>query len=236
MTPCAAAQRAALALVLLVPLRASALDVSDLERAPESDGWVLVRDQEGVKVWTRELEGSSIHGLRSDGIVDAPLARVAQVFFDHQRAPEWIDRMADEHVVRFEGDDAYIEYNRIKLPFPLSDRDYVTRVHLAVDPARQVVALTSSSIDAADLPSPCVRGTLQTAYLLSAVEGGARTRIQVLYLMDPNGFVPHWVVNLFQKSWPIATFRGIRRQLLRSDLREPPLPRFREVLRLLRGG
>ncbi|MBS2027006.1 MAG: hypothetical protein JST54_03795 [Deltaproteobacteria bacterium] len=222
-------------LVTLVAKPARAVDVAVFDAEPIAAGWEQVRDQDGVKVYTRKTEGTSLYALRSDGVVDAPLDKVAQVFFDHARTPEWIDRMADEHVVRFLGATEYVEYNRVNLPFPFSDRDYVTRVHVHVDTARNRLEMTSSSIDAPDLPSTCVRGSLETAYVLSSVDGGAHTRIQVLYLMDPNGALPHWVVNIFQKSWPLATFRGIRKQLLKPDLREPPLQQLRDVVSQLRA-
>lgn len=221
--------------VFAVAARAQALDVHILDGDPATDGWELVRDQEGVKVFTKDRPDSPVHGLRADGVVDAPLERVAQVFFDHARAPEWIDRMQDEHVVRFLGDADYVEYNRIALPFPLSDRDYVTQVHVAIDGDRRALAMTSASIEAPDIASPGVRGSLDTAYLLSSVDGGKRTRIQVLYFMNPNGYVPAWVVNLFQKSWPLATFRGIRKQLGRADLRDPPLAQLRKLVERMRA-
>src|SRR5947209_2497864 len=97
----------ALALVLacLVRSGAPALDVAVFERAPLADGWQQVRAEEGVKVYARAFEGTNIYGLRSDGVADAPVDRVAAVFFDHARAPESVDRMAEERVLRIIDDD-----------------------------------------------------------------------------------------------------------------------------------
>jgi hypothetical protein len=38
---------------------------------------------------------------------------------------------------------------------------------------------------------------------------------------DPKGWLPAWVVNLFQKDWARITIAGIRRQVKKPDLKAP---------------
>jgi hypothetical protein len=221
-------------LLLLLPLPARALDVGAFATAPEADSWELVHEEDGVKVFTKAIPGSPVYGLRTDGLIDAPIGKVAQVLFDHARAAEWVERLVEERLIRFEPDGDYLEYNHFRLPFPFTDRDYLTKVHLGVDGAKRTLSLTTHSVEDPAVPTKDnVRGGLQSVYLLESVEGGARTRLQVLYLMDPHGNVPAFVVNFFQKSWPVSTYQGIRKQARRNDLRTPE--RFRPVVVALGG-
>jgi hypothetical protein len=46
--------------------------------------------------------------------------------------------------------------------------------------------------------------------------------------LDPKGFIPSWIVNFFQKSWPLHTFEAIRIQAAKPDISMPD--EFRDVL------
>ncbi len=228
-------RRTALVLFALAwPAATQALDSAAFDISAEARGWQQVRDSDGVKIYTKAIPGSPVFGLRADGIIDAPVERVAMVMLNHDRAKEWVDRLVDEHVVKHAGPFEYEEYNHFKLPFPFSDRDYLTRVVMRVDPAATSLSLDSASVDDPDGPvADAVRGQIQSAYLLTPLEGKAKTRLQVLYLMDPKGSVPTWIVNIFEKDWPVSTYQGIRRQAKRPDLTEPE--RFKAVFDGLRG-
>ena len=63
--------------------------------APKEDGWEQVRDQDGVQVFTKAIPGSSVYGLRSTGLIDAPVVQVARLLLDSKHMAQWVERLAE---------------------------------------------------------------------------------------------------------------------------------------------
>src|SRR4051812_47309770 len=51
--------------------------------------WEKTGGSDGIETFKRDIPGSDIIAMRGQGIIDAPIGRVAQVIFDIPRSPEW---------------------------------------------------------------------------------------------------------------------------------------------------
>ncbi len=187
------------------------------------DGWEQIADKEGVQVYRKSVPKSPLKSMKGVGVVDAPVATVALVLLDDARAPEWVDSLAESRVVRTLSVHDYIEYNHIAMPAICRDREFVTHVMLSSDPARKVGIIKSEpGSDPSVPPHPKrIRGTLASYYELKAIDGGTRTLLSIELHSDPKGWLPAWVVNLFQKDWARITIAGIRKQVKKPDLKVP---------------
>lgn len=203
---------ARIATILLLPLAANAGD------------WTLIKEQDGIRAYKRDIPGSDIVAFKGEGLVEATPLKVASVLMDISRKLEWVDRILEARLVKQLGPLERVEYNRSHVPWPLSDRDFVFHALAKVEPDGAVVFELKSVEDAAEPPHKgLVRGRLvNSGYRLEPVEGGARTRITVEIQADPRGSVPKWIANLVQKKWPIKTILGIRSQSARADHTESP--------------
>lgn len=207
----------ALALLATRPVRAE----EPFPQPPEQHGWQLAKEVEAIRVWLKEEPGNPLYSLRSDGEIEAPLAQVMRVLLTHERAKEYVGRLLDEHVVRQTSAFDYVEFNGFDLPV-LSDRSFCTHVVIRVERDGAVV-LESHSIDDPLAPDEgYVRGEIHSLYRLTAIDGGRRTRLEVRMAMDPKGSIPLFIVRLFQKDWPAGVYQGIRKQVLKPDLTDPP--------------
>lgn len=200
---------------------------------PAAAGWEFLYEKEGIKVYRMHVEGSSVVAFKGEAELDAGPARVAGVLSDVPRKLEWVHAIREVRLVRQAGPLELVEYNRTHLPWPFSDRDFVFHAKAAVDKARGMVEFRLQSVDdPSEPPKPgLVRASLNEGlYLLQPLSGGARTRLTVQIHADPQGYVPKWLINLFQKKWPLRTISGIRRQLAKADVAE-----HREIAELLAG-
>jgi hypothetical protein len=153
-------------------------------------------------------------------MVDAPVRTVALVLLDDDRAPEWVDSLAEARVVRVLSPTEYVEYNHASMPLIVSDREFVNTVSMAADPAAKTVLIRSVPVEDASIPKTrIVRGLLDATYTLESVDG--RTRLTVEIASDPKGWLPAWLVNFFQKDWARNTIEGIRAQCRKKDLKPP---------------
>jgi hypothetical protein len=194
-----------------------------LSLGADDPGWQLLSEKDGVQVYRRSHPDSAIKSIKGSGVVDAPVATIASILVDCARAPEWVDSLAENKVIRVIHPKEYIEYNHASMPFIVSDRDFVTRVSMEVQADQKRVTIRSAP--ATDPLAPerkgIVRGAMSALYVLDAIDDGKRTRLTVEIHADPKGALPAWVVNFFQKDWSHDTIAGIRKQARKSDLQRP---------------
>lgn len=186
--------------------------------------WQRSHEKHGIAVSRRAVPGMSLVAFRADGRVEAPLLKVAQVIADSSRGPEWVDSLAEARKLRSIGPLEFIEYNRFAMPLFIKDRDFVTRVTVEPEPSQRQVTIRFVSVDDPAL-SPArryVRANLIYSTFALQEEGPAATAVRAEILADPRGALPKWVVNYFQKSWPVKTLLALRRQSAKPDVIEHP--------------
>lgn len=188
-----------------------------------SDGWKEISSDDGILVWAKDVEGSDVVAFRGEAVIDAPIAKVAQVLSDTSRKLEWVaDCKAAKDIEMISPLDR-IEYSHIGTPWPLTDREFVFRVKVEGDRAAKRMVIRFSSIDDDRVPMPKnrVRGRLiQSIYTLTSLEDGNKARLRIEIHADPAGAVPKWLVNAFQRRWPHVTLTNIRKQAAKRDVPE----------------
>jgi len=193
---------------------------------PEADsltGWEKMGSSDGIDYFKKEIAGDPVVAMRGEGVVDAPIARVASVVFDDDRAHEWVDSLAGSKLLKMYGDREFLEYTHIGTPFVLKDRDFLTRGTIESDLKEKIITMRIYSVeDPLMPPGKYVRGELQGYWKLRATDSGAKTYVIAEMHADPKGSVPKWIVNLFQKGWAKDTIESLRKQVAKSDIKIMP--------------
>ena len=202
----------------------AAVSLLSLPAAP-SLSWEKVRETDGITVYRSHVPGSGVLAFKGEGRVDVPLLKVAHVIIDPSRGPEWVDSLTESRVIRQISELEFLEYDHFAMPFIIRDRDFVSRVTVAPDPAAQEIAISYISVDDPETPPQkrYVRGDLVYSVFHLRAEGPNATRVEAEILCDPKGSLPKWLVNVFQKSWPVKTLQALRRQAARPDVTPDPV-------------
>jgi hypothetical protein len=194
-----------------------------------ADDWTLVGNDHGITVYRRDVPGSAVVALKGEGLIDAPVWKVASVLLDTKRAPEWVDSLKASAVVRRLTPTSYVEYNHLKLPLLIKDRDFVSEVQIDIRATDRSVTLVYKPTDDPDAPATHnVRGEILAGTFRASAVDATHTTLVAEIQCDPKGALPAWAVNLFQKGWPRHTFEGIRKQVARADVTMPD--EFKDVL------
>lgn len=186
--------------------------------------WEKFDEQDGISVYRRDVPGSDVVALRGEGVVNAPILRVASVLVDTARSTEWIDSLEETRIVHKISDTEYVKWDHVGTPFVLADRDFVFDVKLEIDGKAKKFSVKFHSVqDAAAPKTSYVRGQfIYGTYVLTSIDGGKKTRVLAEILADPKGSVAKWIVNLFQKSWPHKTLMALRAQVGKPDIKDNP--------------
>ena len=204
--------------------------------------WEQFDEDDGIKMFRRDVAGSSIVALRGEGFVAAPITRVASVLIDRKRSVEWIDRLVKTKLLRQVSDTESIEWDHIKTPSPLKDRDFVFKSSISTDPAKKKVIFSYYSVTDPLAPETddYVRGSFkggkfELTMATRTNKDGTKTRGTIVNAeveVDPRGSVPKFIVNMVQKSWPHTTLMALRKQVAKPDIKDDA----RVVERLTREG
>jgi hypothetical protein len=183
-------------------------------------GWIKTSNEDGIMTFKRELRASPIIALRGEGIVNAPIVRVASVLLDYDRATEWVDSLEEVRVVRMLSANEFIEYDHLGTPpIIMKDRDFVCRGRVDVDvPHKTLTMKLWPATDPAVPEGDYIRGTLRGFWRLTSIDGGRKTHVITEMLGDPKGSVATWLVNFFQKGWPRNTIESLREQVAKRNI------------------
>lgn len=229
-----------LAATLLSALALSA--VAHAEPPKDAAQWEQFDQQDGIRMYRRDVPGTSVVGLRGDAFIEAPIVRVASVLADRKRSTEWIDRLVKTKVIREISESESVNWNHIKTPSPLKDRDFVFKTLITTDPAKKKVVFSYYSVSDPIAPEydDYVRGSFKSGkFELTMAErtnkDGSKTKGTIVVaevVVDPKGAVPTFIVNMVQKSWPHKTLTALRKQVAKPDIKDDK----RVVDRLTREG
>lgn len=197
----------------------SLLSVLPCPVARADNAWEELRFEDGVRVWQRDVDGSSFVEFKGNGRIDASIQMVLAVLHDQDRKVEWLASCRENRLVRAKALGQNVIYNRIKSNFPLvADRDVVVETRLAHNEERREVRIDVWSIEDKLAPptDEAVRmPKLELSWTLVAVDDRT-TEVTYQVAADPGGMLPAWVVNAVSKEIPFRTISNLRSQVKKS--------------------
>src|SRR5580765_4031483 len=91
----------------------------------QSTDWKLRKDEDGIKIYTRQTDGFSIDELRTESTVHASPSAVVAVIMDVDHYTDWIYSCTQSRILQKLSDTEQYQYQVNDLPYPVSDRDIV---------------------------------------------------------------------------------------------------------------
>ncbi len=191
--------------------------------------WHKSANADGISVYWSKAAGNPVVAFKGEGIVDAPLEKVASVITDTSRGTEWIDKLVESRILRSISPSEFIEYDHMGVPVPLTavikDRDFVSNVRLENDPLTRRITIRYRSVEdsLAPVSNKYVRGKLiQCVFRLVPMSFPDQTFVEAEFHCDPEGSLSKWMVNFFQENWPLATFKNLRKEVKKPGIQVLP--------------
>jgi hypothetical protein len=186
--------------------------------------WNKCSNDNGLTTYWSKVDGSQVIAFRGEGIVNAPMEKVASVIIDTTRGAEWINSLVESKVIRPISDTEFIEYDHVGIPFPfdsvISDRDFVSDVTVRFDRKTQWMTVSYKSVIDPSTPKlkKYARGILDCEFKIARMSIKDQTYVEARVFTDPKGNIPKWLVNFFQQGWPQDTFEGLRKQSQKKNI------------------
>lgn len=190
---------------------------------PNTTDWTFLTEKDGVNVWSREFSGSEVIAVRGITTLPYPVKEVFTVMSDNVRSAEWLPMVEEKLTVRQLDADSRVEYAKIKMPWPLQDRYTVAIGSLEIRKGNKYW-ISYKSTDGEFTDPIRIRARLEMSTFYLRPEKPNSTYLDVTLLSDPMGSVPKFLVNSFQKNWPVQFLTGLRAQIekIRLEKANPP--------------
>ncbi len=183
--------------------------------------WHLQKDEQGIRIYTRPVEGSPILEFRAETTLEASIEDAVLLYERVDLIPKWFHRCLETQLVEQVSNVESLIYFAVELPWPFFPRDGVYRRIKSLDSSTGAVVYTLHS-------QPDIytwrKGRVRVVYLdaewrFTPLPGG-RTLVNYRTHTAPGGYIPPAMMNRFVVPIPFKTFVKFR-ALLESMKKAP---------------
>ncbi|WP_165797569.1 START domain-containing protein [Solimonas fluminis] len=175
------------------------------------EGWRLDKEQDGIQVYTRAVEGQKIREIRGVVGIKARLSAVVAVLNDVPATPELSDAIGEAQVLQRQSAARYQIYQLLKMPWPLDNRDIVSQREIRQDAQTLAVTIADAATpDAIPPKSGIVRiqKSRQQWTLTPQADGSVLAEMRAM--TDPAGPIPSSVINSMSVGAPFKSLQKLR--------------------------
>lgn len=190
------------------------LYLSPFPGKPWEEGWKIAKDANGIRVYTRSVEGLDVNEFKAVTTSEAPLSAMVAVFTDVPAYPAWLFNCVAAEVLERNAPGRFTYYLETKTPFPFDHRDMVQQLSIQQNPDTKVVRVQLENLPTfTDTKEDIVRMPVADGFWILKPLADQQVELTFQYRFDPGGNIPAWTVNLFLVKSPYETLINLRERL-----------------------
>jgi len=187
------------------------------------DEWDLKTEKEGIKVYTKTFPDSKFKAIRVDLDLQASLSQLVALLMDVNAGVRWVYATKTSVLLKQISPREVVYYSEIKLPWPLSNRDFIAQLKASQDVRTKIVTIDGPVIpDYVPVKDGIVRVARSEGRWVITPLGPHHVKVVYTLRMDPGGDIPAWLFNLFVTKGPTESFKN-----LQAELKKPVYERAR---------
>jgi hypothetical protein len=180
-------------------------------RADAAAGWQQVKARDGITSYRRERPGHALAAFRARAQFEADMWTVLAVLEDVNRASEWTAHCLEMRKLSGVSYRDMLVYAQTDAPWPVRDRDVVTRVITTVLGPRDVTIEVRAVAHGAERAGIVRIPALDARYALHQRDNG-ELEIEYMIEVDPGGTLPDWLKNLVGRDLAHDTLQRLRQR------------------------
>ncbi|NKI15879.1 hypothetical protein HCU74_00470 [Spongiibacter sp. KMU-166] len=181
-----------------------------------ADDWLLKKDDDGIKVFTKYIQGNEITSYLGITEINSPLMSVAHLMLDLAIMEDWFHLSYGIKGIENIDKSQRLIYMRQKTPVMIADRDMIVRQKVNAISDSLVVIELNAVVGILPEQKGYVRIPLFHAkWRLSRVDDQS-TLVEYSGFAEPGGSIPVWLANKLVTEVPFQTLRKLRNQSFSS--------------------
>jgi len=182
---------------------------------PFAQSWNFVKEEDGIKVFSRNDNGTSLKSYKGVTVFCAPFEKACCLVGNARNFDWWGEDFVQIRVLGYE-ERKYVRYYYVyDMPWPLTDlglaveaavKTYAATGEYSVisKPLVKVVPEYPDLVRIKNYWQTCTIQALDKGYVCVTLEG----------FVDPGGNVPDWLSNMLSTEMPLRTMRLFRQRIL----------------------
>lgn len=165
--------------------------------ATKGQNWTLAKDKNGVKVYTRKVEGWGIKEYKVVMNIKTSPSKIITALKDVPSRYEWAYNSIEIREIERPNSEEVAIYNKVDAPWPVADRDNITRFKFSYPNASttRVDMTVIKSHSKAPIYDGIVRIKRLKGHWLIRDKGNGWTEIIQQCVAEPGGSLPDWLAN-----------------------------------------
>jgi len=167
----------------------------------DDNGWDVCFDEKGIKVWDQKVANSDINTVKVRTIfLDVEPLVLYDTFHDAEYRREWDENMIDGHEFENLDKNNDIGYYSVKVPNPMSNRDFVNQRSWRIKENTYIIKNHSVNYPKCPEKKGFTRArSIRTGYYVLGLETGG---CQLIYMTqsDPKGAIPSVISNVVTRK------------------------------------
>ena len=174
------------------------------------NNWELQNETADIKLYTSEVQNSSLKRIKAEAIIHAPYEKVKGHLLDFKNYKKWYSNTVKSELLEERDQSNKYIYMYADAPWPISDRDNISLVSISY-PSEDVINLYfEAKADFQPLVEDVVRVSYASGFWkLSKVDENT-SRIDYEVHGDPGGSFPTWLKNYLNTDSPFNTLSGLK--------------------------
>lgn len=177
-----------------------------------SQSWNLVKEKDGIKVYTSLEPGTSFKSFKGETEFRADADKVMDLLGNVKNFDWWDDNISEIRVLGIE-EGKFIKYYLVyRVPWPLYDRDLCVEATISYDDktGAKTVFARPMEFDIPEYPNRVRIKSYWQKWTVLPLQNGM-IRLTVEGFVDPGGIVPSWIYNMVITETPLKVIRDVRR-------------------------
>lgn len=194
-----------------------------------SFAWELEKDEDGIRVYTREVSGSDFREYKGVTRVKATLTALVALATDAGACPTYVETCTEGKLLQKVSDTERYVYTYNDAPWPVADRDACVHNVITQDPYRKTVHIKMTAAPGkAEEKEDVVRiMELDAEWRFTPID---KNTTEVFYRVktEPGGDLPAWLVNSVIVDQPFETLSKMKKIIKSPQYRFAKVPFIKE--------
>jgi len=179
----------------------------------KDEDWVLKKDKDGIRVFTRKTPNSKFDELKVESEMEGRLSAIAAVLLDINNHCKWAYKTIKSHVIKSSDSTDIFFYTEIECPWPFENRDVVVHMNLMQNVGNKMMTVVAQSVNGY-MPEKDNKVRMKysrVTWMITPVDG--HLKINYTVQVDPGGAIPAWLLNTFASKGPFESFIQLRKEI-----------------------
>ncbi len=195
----------------------------------QTEEWKKIKDVDGISVYTTSKDNSELKTVKITAEAKSSLSALVSLIKDASAQKKWVFLNKDCRILKVCNMGEWIYYGQSEAPWPVLDRDIVSRVRMIQVPDTKEVIITAQTEKGL---YPKQKNFVRIPYGYSQwrfmPEKNGNVKISLIVKVNLGGNIPLWLMRLVATRGPYLSMKHFLKELKKEKYQNISIPEISE--------